>query len=99
MSHIENQGNKALSSLSKALASEEKEAAALRKLAEVKEEMKRKEKESKERETELFAFQTDYMEQMRKMRQEMLELKGMGQPVVMERPKATANDQSEVQKK
>ena len=60
--------DKVLSSLSKALASEERETAALRELAEVKEEMKRKEQESKEREKELFAFQIDYMEKMRKVR-------------------------------
>ena len=43
------------------------------------------------------AFQTEQMERMRKMEQNMFDLMGKGQPVVMERPKAPDNDQSEVQ--
>ena len=73
----------------------------MRELAEFKEETKRKDKESKEREKErekeLMAFQTEQMERMRKMEQNMFELMGKGQPAVAEQSTAPDNDQSEVQ--
>ena len=86
-----------LISLSKALASEAENKATSEKLAE----SVRREKEGKEREKELLAAaqckRAEFMEQMREIQQDMLKLKRMGQPVVMEQPKATANTQSEVQ--